>query len=258
MDALDVFYRVRHQWPEFAALMAKLHYVFATGSHCEALGAVQSQCFFVMRHQGFRPPGREETGGMLGAVTTATEALQLCEEHSPQILITTDQLEDGDGLQLARDAHQRWPEMPILVVMKTLSLPRLRLALSSGCRGILSDALILQGNVYTAIQETLQGKRYLDPALTQLLEENEMGWDPRLSAKQMLILQEVLHGLSDRDIAEKLKIPYDTVRHNLKMAYRELGTTNRSHAAMLLMQQGLLRPPVPPAQPLSGTRDWRP
>ena len=251
MDALDVFYRVRHQWPEYEALMAKLRYVFATGSHCEALAVVHSQRSYVMNHHGHRPPGREETGGMIGAVTTRAEALALCSRHQPELLITTDQLEDGDGLELVREAHQRQPELPILLVMKTLSLPRLRLALGSGCRGVLTDALIMQGHGLTALRTVLAGKRYLDPGLLELLEENAMGWDPQLSEKQLQILQEVVHGLSDRQIAEKLAIPYDNVRYCLKLAYRELGTSNRMHAALLLVQQGLLRTGLLPAQGLS-------
>ena len=246
MDALDVFYRVRHQWPEFEALMAKLRYVFASGSHCEALALVHSQRSYVMNHHGHRPPGREETGGMVGSVTTRAEALELCRRHQPELLITTDQLEDGDGLELVRDAHQRWPGLPILLVMKTVSLPRLRLALHSGSQGILTDALVLEGNVYAALQTLLAGKRYLDPNLSQLLEQNALGWDPQLSGKQLEILQAVVQGLSDRQIAEALELPYDTVRYHLKQAYRELGTSNRSHAALLLVQQGLLTPPSPP------------
>ena len=251
MDALDVFYRVRHQWPEYEALMARLRYVFASGSHFEALAAVYSQRSFVMNHYGRRPVGREETGGMIGAVTTKAEALELCARHQPELMITTDQLEEGDGLELVREAHQRWPELPILLVMKTLSLPRLRQALGSGCRGVLTDALIMQGHVLTALQAVLAGKRYLDPALWKLLDANAMGWDPQLSEKQLQILQQVVDGLSDRQIAEKLAIPYDTVRYCLKLAYRELGTTNRMHAALLLVQQGMLRTGLLPAQGLS-------
>lgn len=250
MDALGVFYRVRHQWPEFAALMSELRYVFATGSRCEAMAVVHSQCSYVMRHRGFRPAGREETGGMLGAVTTAAEALALCERYQPQMLITSDQLEDSDGLALVREAHLRWPKLPILLVLKTLSLPRLRQAMHGGCQGVMTDALILEGHLLQAIQTLLSGKRYLDPALMQLLEEHQLGWDPKLSERQLAILQQAANGLSDRQIAEALAIPYDTVRHHLKQAYRELGTTNRGHAALLLVQHGLLRPPrLPLAQP---------
>ena len=251
MDALDVFYRVRHQWPEYEALMARLRYVFASGSHCEALAVVHSQRSYVMNHYGQRPPGSEETGAMIGAVTTGAEALELCALHRPELLITTDQLEDGDGLQVVSEAHQRWPELPILLVMKTLSLPRLRLALGSGCTGVLADALIMQGNVLKAVQTVLGDKRYLDPTLMQLLDQKALGWDPELTDKQLQILQEVVHGLSDRQIADKLQIPYDTVRYFLKQAYRELGTTSRIQAAVLLVQQGLLKPAALPARRLS-------
>jgi NarL family two-component system response regulator LiaR len=255
MDALDVFYRVRHKWPEYEALMAKLRWVFASGSHLEALAVVHSQRSYVMNHHGHRPPGRDETGGMIGSVTTREEALELCARHQPELLVTSDQLEDGDGLELVREAHQRWPELPILLVMKTLSLPRLRLALGSGSRGVLTDALFMRGYVLAALRAVLAGERYLDPALRELLEENAMGWDPQLSEKQLQILQEVVYGLSDRQIAEKLSIPYDTVRYCLKQAYRELGTSNRMHAALLLVQQGLLKTGVLPAQGLS--REFR-
>ena len=156
-----------------------------------------------------------------------------------------------DALDVFYRVRHRWPELPILLVMKTLSLPRLRLALGSDCTGVLADALIMQGNTLAAVQTVLSGKRYLDPALMQLLDQNEMGWDPHLSEKQLQILQEVARGLSDRQIADKLQMPYDTVRYFLKQAYRELGTTSRIQAALLLVQHGLLRPADPPATHLS-------
>ncbi len=247
MDALDVFYRIRHNQAEFDELLTHLRYVVATGSHFEAMAIVGAQCSFVMRHHGFRPPGRAETGAMVGAVTTAAEALDLCASHHPQVLITTDQLEDGDGLDLVASAHQRWPQLPILLVLKRVSLPRLRAALRAGALGVLTDALVMEGHVLTALESLLRGEPYLDPGLGRLLEEGGQGWDPQLSAKQLTILQLVLHGLSDRQIAAELAMPFDTVRHQLKAAYRALGINNRSHAVLTLLHLGLLQPPELPA-----------
>ena len=247
MDALDVFYRIRHDQGRFDELLTNLRYVFATGSHFEAMALVSAQCCFVMRHRGSRPAGRDETGALVGAVTTAAEALELCANHGPELLITTDQLEDGDGLELVSQAHQRWPNLPILLVLKRVSLPRLRAALRSGALGVLTDGLVQEGHVLTALESLLRGEPYLDPGLGRLLEEGGQGWDPQLSAKQLTILQLVLHGLSDRQIAAELAMPFDTVRHQLKAAYRALGINNRSHAVLTLLQLGLLQPPELPA-----------
>lgn len=247
MDALDVFYRIRHDQDRFDELLTNLRYVIATGSHFEAMALVSAQCCFVMRHRGIRPAGRDETGALVGAVTTAAEALELCASHGPELLITTDQLEDGDGLELVSQAHQRWPNLPILLVLKRVSLPRLRAALRSGALGVLTDGLVQEGHVLMAVESLLRGEPFLDPGLGRLLEQGGRGWDPQLSAKQLTILQLVLHGLTDREIAAELAMPFDTVRHQLKAAYRELGINNRSHAVLILLQLGLLQPPNLPA-----------
>jgi DNA-binding NarL/FixJ family response regulator len=234
MDALDVFYRIRHDQDRFDELLANLRYVFATDSHFEAMAVVSAQCCFVMRHHGCRPAGR-------------AEALELCASHGPEILITTDQLEDGDGLELVSQAHQRWPSLPILLVLKRVSLPRLREALRAGAQGVLTDALVQEGHVLMAVESLLRGEPFLDPGLGRLLEQGGRGWDPQLSAKQLAILQLVVNGLTDREIAIELAMPFDTVRHQLKAAYRELGINNRSHAVLILLQLGLLQPPGLPA-----------
>jgi two-component system nitrate/nitrite response regulator NarL len=240
MDALDVFYRVRHQWPEFAALMTSLRYVFATGSRTEALAVVHSQCSYVMRHHGHRPAGRAETGSMIGAVTTAAEALDLCERHALQILITTDQLEDGDGLALVREAHHRWPQLPILLMLKQLSVPRMRLAMESGSQGILTDALIFDGHVFEALQGLLRGERYLDPALGSLIARGAAGPDVVLSAIQLQVLRQLVLGDTDRVIANQLDMSFDMVRYYVRQIYAALGVSNRSSAAAQAVKLGLV------------------
>ncbi|MEB3276440.1 MAG: response regulator transcription factor [Cyanobacteriota bacterium] len=248
MDALKVFYQVRHDQSIFDALLAKLRYVFAAGNRFQAMAAVHCQCAYVLRSNGGqRPSGRQETGGLLGSVTTAAEALELCARYQPQVLITYDRLEDGDGLELVRQARQRWPELPILLVLEQLSLPRLRQALRCGSTGILTDALIAEGYVLHALQTVLQGETYLDPSLDALLKQGGRGWDPALNPRHLQILQALVNGLSDREIATALAMPYDTVRHQLKLIYRELGTSNRCHAGLVALQLRLVEPPQLPS-----------
>ena len=247
MDALKVFYQIRHEQGIFDALLCELPFVFATGCQFHAMAAVQAQCAYVMRHRGRRPAGREETGALVGSVTTMREALELCGSHTPQILITTEQLEDADGLELVREARRRWPHLKILLVLQRASLARLRQALQSGSNGILVDALIAEGYILTALRTVLAGDTYLDPSLGVLMENSEAGYDPQLNERQLAIMALVLEGRSDREIGAQLSIAFDTVRHQLKQVYRQLGTNNRCHACLILLQLGLLRmPSLPP------------
>jgi hypothetical protein len=80
MDALDVFYRIRHDQDRFDELLANLRYVFATDSHFEAMAVVSAQCCFVMRHHGCRPAGRDETGARV--VGKHAGGFLLTAEHS--------------------------------------------------------------------------------------------------------------------------------------------------------------------------------
>jgi DNA-binding NarL/FixJ family response regulator len=246
MDALKVFYQIRHDQGIFDALLSQLDFVFATHCHFQAMAAVQAQCAYVMRLHGRRPAGRDETGAMVGAVTTKAEALELCASRKPRILITYEQLKDADGLELVREARQRWPELKILLILERTTLPRLRQALKAGSNGILADALIAEGYILTALQTVLAGDTYLDPSLGVLLENTEAGYDPQLNERQLAIMALVLEGLGDREISAQLGIAFDTVRHQLKQVYRELGTNNRCHACLILLQLGLLRMPALP------------
>jgi DNA-binding NarL/FixJ family response regulator len=198
----------------------------------------------VMRHRGHRPAGREETGRMVGSVTTKWEALELCCTREPEILITYDELEDASGIDLVTEARQRWPQLKILLILQHTTAPRLRQALQAGSNGILCDALIAEGNILTAIQTVLAGEKYLDPGLARLLETKEGVFDPPVSERQLLIMARVAEGLGDREISTELEIPYDTVRHLLKQVYRALGTSNRCQACMVLLRLGLLPMPT--------------
>jgi hypothetical protein len=53
MDALKVFYRIRHDQGILDALLCDLSFVFATGCQFQAMAAVQAQCAYVSASGGY-------------------------------------------------------------------------------------------------------------------------------------------------------------------------------------------------------------
>lgn len=66
--------------------------------------------------------------------------------------------------------------------------------------------------------------------------------DPHLSAREMTIVGHLVEGLSNKGIANKLGITETTVKVHLRSAYRKIGVSNRTQAAIWLSQEGAARP----------------
>ena len=62
---------------------------------------------------------------------------------------------------------------------------------------------------------------------------------PVFSAREQAVLAELRNGLRNREIADRLRISEDGVRHHLKNIYRKTGTTDRSDAVRRATSMGL-------------------
>ena len=63
-----------------------------------------------------------------------------------------------------------------------------------------------------------------------------------LTARELEVLQLVVRGLSNREIAEELVLSPRTIERHLENLYRKTGTRNRAEAAARAVAQGLLGP----------------
>jgi DNA-binding CsgD family transcriptional regulator len=75
--------------------------------------------------------------------------------------------------------------------------------------------------------------RMLEPAIGRLVRGCQgAGPDGSLSASERRVLGLVARGFSNREVAEELYVTVHTVRKHLEHAYRKLGVTNRTAAAL--------------------------
>ncbi len=107
---------------------------------------------------------------LVGASTTKAESMVLLERQRPQLLIVTDQQEQGCGVDLVVEAKRLRPKLQCLLIA---TLPqrrqRLRAALAAGCNGLCLESRVGLGTLRSAIQAVAGGGVYIDAELAGLL-----------------------------------------------------------------------------------------
>ncbi|HEX6654936.1 MAG TPA: HD domain-containing phosphohydrolase, partial [Candidatus Limnocylindria bacterium] len=72
-------------------------------------------------------------------------------------------------------------------------------------------------------------------------------WPAGLTGREVEVLRLVTHGLSTREIAERLIITRKTAANHVEHVYAKIGVSNRARAALFAMQHGLMSDFAPPA-----------
>ena len=107
----------------------------------------------------------------------------------------------------------------------------MRQAFEAGACGYLLKN-ILDLELVSAIERVAAGEIVLDPQVSppaSLKGERDSG----LSARELEVLQLIVEGKSNKEIAKGLNVAEGTVKMHLAALYRVLGATNRAHAAAL-------------------------
>lgn len=192
--------------------------------------------------------GSMASRAVVGAATTAAEGLALLERHAPTLLVVSDRLEDGSGIDLLLAAKARWPDLTVLVVVgRHQRRRRLRQAMAAGCEGLLPESRFGQGAGLAALTTIASGGIYLDRTLRSLIQ----GWAPGegpiepLSPRELEVLNLVACGTGNAEIARSLYLSVDTVKTHLHNVLRKLPARDRTHAAVLGLCWDLIDWPAP-------------
>lgn len=180
---------------------------------------------------------------VVAAATDAEAALALLAEHQPDLLLVSDALQEGCGVELARLAKQRHPATRVLLVI-TRDGERARVAdaIAAGCEAVLRADGLGAGGELMAIRTICLGGMVVDRQLEAECRRART-LSSLLSARERQVLQRVLHGDSNLEIAGRLFLSIDTVKTHLSRAIQKLEARDRTHAAVKGLQLGLLEWP---------------
>ncbi len=126
----------------------------------------------------------------------------------------------------------------VLVVTTSERECDIRRALKQGVRGY-----VLQGcsidDLATAVQQISLGHVHLGSSVAQRLAESICG--NALTAREEEVLQCVIDGECNKEIARRMALSVGTVKSHLRAVYAKLEVKSRTHAVAEASRRGLLR-----------------
>lgn len=194
--------------------------------------------FFLAGHLG--------SNQVAGAFTTADEALACLTARPVTMLICSDQLEQGCGLELVLAVKEHHPTLrTLLLLTRQHRAARLRAVIDSGCDGLLLDANIGMGAAISTVQTVAHGGTVVDREIVNLLRDASRGSHDHdhlqaLSSREQEVLTLLARGDDNSAIARQLVISVETVRSHVKHLLLKLGARGRTHAAVLALERGLV------------------
>jgi DNA-binding NarL/FixJ family response regulator len=139
-------------------------------------------------------------------------------------------MEEGclEGMGRIRELY---PGVPLLVLGSQLDLALASSALKQGADGFV-HAQMHPAQVLRAVEVVQKGELAAPRQLLRYyLSQNENPKIGELSARQREILELVVAGLSNSQIAGRLYLSESTIKQHLRGAYKVLGVHNRTEAA---------------------------
>lgn len=163
------------------------------------------------------------------------EALQLVEQHQPDILLTDIEMPGKTGLDVAQVLFTQKSATKVIVLTTFARSGYLQRAMAFGVKGyLLKDAP--SEELVKAIRKVMMGGKVVDPELISV------AWDSPnpLTDKERTALKLVADGLPTKQVAQQLFLSEGTVRNYLSEAIAKLDASNRVDAARIARQKGWL------------------
>lgn len=171
---------------------------------------------------------------LAGNISEVINAIQL---QRPDVLLIDLRLDGLDGVEVIQKVRETFPSVAIVILSGYEGSEDIYRALRAGVRGYLmrgvSDAEIIE-----AILTVKSGGRHIPNEIAIRLAERMD--NSTLSERELQVLQQIIKGKSNKQIADLLSITEGTVKYHVTGILTKLGVTDRTHAATVALLRGIV------------------
>ena len=187
---------------------------------------------------------------VVGEAADGNEAVEKAQETMPDVILMDVRMPHRSGIEATQQIKDLLPHVKILMLTISDEEADLYEAIKAGASGYLLKEISID-EVADAIRSVSAGQSRLSPSMAAKLLQEFAAMSkraaearqlpaPRLTDREMEVLQLVAQGLNNRDIAKELFIAENTVKNHIRNILEKLHLHSRMEAVVYAVREKLL------------------
>jgi len=176
----------------------------------------------------------EEGFAKIATASSAAEALEICTELQPDVVLLDVRMPNVDGFSALELLLERWPHIRIILLSMSATPPEVKLAKRLGAAGYLPKTTnratligminkVAEGGTCFSIEATPEGPSQAE-----------------LTSRELEVVRHLGRGLSNHDIGRTLGISEHTIKSHLKAIFVKMEVSDRAEAVARAYELGLM------------------
>jgi len=174
---------------------------------------------------------------VVAEASNGQQAVELYRQHRPDVTLLDLRMPGMGGVEAATAIRAEFPTAKMIALTTYGGDEDIRRALTAGVLAYLTKD-VLHDELLKAIRAVNEGHTYLPAAVAAALAAQLPR--PDLSAREVQVLELIVRGLANKQIAYTLNIAEHTVKNHVKNILSKLGVQDRTQAATAAIQRGII------------------
>jgi len=169
--------------------------------------------------------------------STGEQAVALYRQHRPDIVLMDLKLPGISGVEATKAICQEFPSASVIMLSTHDGEEDIYRSLQAGARTYLLKTAA-RNELMETIRTVFSGERSISPAVGARLAERMT--HPELTAREIDVLDLIVKGKSNKEIAADLSIAEVTVKLHVGHILTKLAVNDRTQAATTALQRGII------------------
>lgn len=174
---------------------------------------------------------------VVGEAADGEEAIAQFRKHHPDVTLIDLRLPKLGGVEVIQRVRANASQARFVVLTTYDGDEDIYRALKSGAKAYLLKGMTTEELIAT-IREVHAGRSHIPPAIAERLAER-MGTED-LTPRESEVLEQIVSGKSNKEIATELAISEATVKTHINTLLSKLGVTDRTQAATAAIRRGIV------------------
>jgi len=174
---------------------------------------------------------------VVAVAANGRQAVERYRQYQPDVTLLDIRMPLMSGVEAAIAIRTEFPDARLIALSSYEGDEDIRRALAAGIQAYLTKD-VLRNELLKTIRIVNAGRTYLPPSLVETLAAPENA--QALTKRETQVLQLIVRGLANKQIAYALNISEGTTKNHVKSILSKLGAQDRTQAASAAIQRGFV------------------